>query len=85
MDSFKGQWVDRANAVITIQEEKNLISSVTYDNGRGPFQGFEIDLYSPVISVNFTDGDGDSGLQVGVMSLDKKTIMWSNTTVWTRK
>lgn len=86
MNSFNGQWGDQDGQTITIEESNNAISSLKYTNGRGPFQGKEIDLGSPVINVNFSDGvQPAAGEQAGVLHFDNKTITWSNGTVWTKK
>lgn len=79
MNAFLGTWKDQSGVVIVIDEHAN-IASVKMNNGRGPFAGFEVDLYSPVLSVNFTD---DAPF-TGVLSVDKSKIFWSNGTVWTR-
>ncbi len=76
---FAGTWVDLDNATITVTQNQNIITSVKYSNGRGCFQGSEVDLYAPIISVNFCD-DAPS---TGVLSGNK--ILWSNGTVWTKK
>jgi len=86
MDSFNGTWTDQDGNTITIQENNNIITSRNYSNGRGPFQGYELDLGSPVITVDFSDGvTPDAGLQSGVLLFDNITIVWSNDTRWTRK
>lgn len=79
MSTFKGKWVDLNNDIISVSETANNIE-LMYSNGRGPFQGFEVDLTSSVINVNFTDGKPHTG----VLSEDKKKIFWSNETVWKR-
>jgi hypothetical protein len=75
MNSFAGRWTDLGNVKITITEKNNLVS-VKYANGRGPFRGFEVDLYAPVLSVDFTDDQPFTGVLAGT------TIQWSNGTVW---
>lgn len=85
MNSFNGTWKDEASAIITVTEAEN-IATVKYNNGRGPFSGFELDLGTPVVNVYFSDGvQPSAGAQAGVMSIDSKTITWSNGTVWTRQ
>lgn len=79
MSTFEGTWVDLNNDVISVSETANNIE-LMYSNGRGPFQGFEVDVTSAVINVNFTD---DAPF-TGVLSEDKNKIFWSNETVWTR-
>ena len=75
MNDFQGQWND-GNTSITVTSTANNVS-VKYSNGRGPFTGYEIDLYSPVISVNFTDDKPFTGVLV-----NGNTIAWSNGTSW---
>lgn len=81
MSSFNGTWQDQNNAKITINGSQNFLT-VTYDNGRGPFQGYEINLTSPVIDVNFTDDQP----YVGVLGINngQTQIFWINATVWTK-
>lgn len=77
--TFGGIWIDVDGTIITIEEENNIIS-VEYSNGRGPFPGFEVSLYTPVISVDFRDVDVQlTGLLVG------NQIKWPNQGIWTRK
>ena len=77
MDTFAGTWT-LGTETITIQESNNIITSVKLSSGRGPFQGFEVDLYAPVISVNFTDDAPRTGVLAG------NQIQWSNGTTWTK-
>jgi len=85
MNAFKGTWVDQGGLIITVEESENH-AELKYNTGRGPFYGIEIDLGSPVVSVNFTDGiQPDAGRQAGVMDFAKNKITWSNNTVWKRK
>ncbi len=77
-NAFAGTWAN-GNLVITIEEKQNIITSVKLSDGRPIFQGFEVDLYAPIISVNFSD---DAPF-TGVLSGNK--ILWSNGTVWTKK
>lgn len=79
MNTFAGTWKDQSGVTITIDENKNNLT-VKMGNGRGPFVGFEVDLYAPVINVNFTDDQAFTG----VLSQDGKKIFWSNGTVWSR-
>jgi len=84
MEAFNGKWKDQNNDIITIEESNNM-AVLKYSNGRGPFSGYGIDLGSPVISVNFSDDSNPKeSLQAGVMDFSKKSITWSNTTVWKR-
>ncbi|MEM6685943.1 MAG: hypothetical protein AAF617_09195 [Bacteroidota bacterium] len=84
MNAFQGTWRDQDGATISVSEENNH-ATLKYDNGRGPFHGIEIDLGSPVVNVNFTDGvQPAAGVQAGVMNFAKTTITWSNETVWKR-
>jgi hypothetical protein len=82
MNAFKGQWKDQDGAIITVEESNNH-ARLSYNNGRGPFTGVEIDLGSPVVNVNFSDGKQPAaGLQAGVMNFKENRITWSNETVW---
>ncbi len=84
MNAFQGTWKDQDGATITVKEENNK-ATVTYNNGRGPFNGTEIELGSPVVNVDFSDGSVPrAGVQAGVMNFAKNTITWSNETVWKR-
>ena len=78
MNAFAGTWTDHNGDKITVQESSNIITSLKYSNGRGPFLGSEVDLYAPVISVNFTDDKPFTGVLAG------QQIQWSNGTVWTK-
>ena len=78
--TFAGTWVDKDSYTITVTERNNIITSVKYSNGRGSFQGYEVDLYAPIISVDFSDL---GYLQSGVLAKDK--IQWSDGSFWTRK
>lgn len=88
MDAFNGKWKvkkdekDEKDVEIVVTGEKNFLT-VKYSNGRGPFQGFEIDLTSPVINVNFTDDKP----WVGVLGVNngKTIIYWINGTTWTKQ
>ncbi|MFK0734321.1 MAG: hypothetical protein ACFKPT_01695 [Gloeotrichia echinulata GP01] len=77
-NAFAGTWVG-GNETIVITESKNIITSVTFSNGRKGFLGFEVDLYAPVISVNFTDDAPFTGVLAG------NRILWSNGTTWIRR
>lgn len=79
MNAFAGSWKDQSGVTATIDEKENN-ATVKMSNGRGSFAGFEVDLYAPVISVNFTDDKPFTG----VLSQDKAKIFWSNGTVWSR-
>lgn len=79
MSTFEGKWKDLKKDIITVSETANNIE-LKYENGRGPFNGFEVDLTSAVINVNFTD----EAPQTGVLSEDENKIFWSNETVWSR-
>lgn len=78
-NTFNGTWVDGNNDTITVSETAGLIT-LKYSNGRGPFSGFEVDLYSPVISVNFADDRPFTGVLT-----NSNTISWSNGTSWKKK
>lgn len=82
MELFNGKWKDLNGDVIVISGKENFLT-VKYDNGRGPFQGFVVNLTSPVINVDFTDDKSS----VGVLgSVDGKTnIYWVNGTIWTKQ
>lgn len=85
MDSFNGLWTDLNGTKITVEESDNKIS-ITYDNGRGPFHGYEVDetpngpLAAPVIDVNFTDDRPGTG----VLARGGAAIYWDNGTQWMR-
>lgn len=64
MNSFIGKWVDQQNVLITITGSKTSIS-VSYSNGRGPFQGTLSSSNPLAITVNFTD---DGGNKTGTLS-----------------
>lgn len=82
MNTFAGQWIDQDGATITVEQERNF-ATLKYSNGRGPFEGFQINLATPVINVDFSDGpQWTAGEQVGLQHSDGKTITWSNGTVW---
>ncbi len=84
MNAFEGKWKDQGGLIITVTEQNNM-AQLNYSNGRGPFSGFELDLGTPVVNVDFSDGvQPDAGLQAGVMSIDHSTITWSNETKWVR-
>ena len=85
MNSFIGTWTDQENSTISVLKTKQtdaiMYVSVTYDTGRGPFDGSIQASSDHVITVNFTD---DEGIKTGTLSEDKSRINWSNHTVWTR-
>jgi hypothetical protein len=84
MDTFNGTWLDQDGATITVDSSNNF-ATLKYSNGRGPFSGFEIELGSSVVNVDFTDGVAPAaGVQAGVINFDKNSITWSNGTVWKR-
>jgi len=76
MNSFAGNWNDGADT-ITIHQKDNMITSVKFASGPGPYLGFEVDLLQPVICVNFDDIPA-----TGVLSGSK--ILWHNEATWTR-
>jgi tyrosinase len=78
MNSFNRRWIDQQNVIITISLS-GTNATVTYGNGRGPFQG-TINTSSSQITVNFTD---DGGNKVGTLSNNDSQINWDNGTVWT--
>jgi hypothetical protein len=78
-NEFCGTWVDNNNDTISVTEAAGLIN-LKYSNGRGPFSGYEVDLYSPVISVNFADDQPFTGVLT-----NNNTISWSNGTSWKRQ
>lgn len=79
METFKGAWTDHKGVKITVEEQSGMIT-LTYANKRGPFNGGEVDVPTPVITVYFDDDD----LFSGVLSKDGKTIYWNNGTLWNR-
>ena len=78
MDSFEGTWKDASGTTITVKQEGQIVT-LTYPNGRGPFQGQLLPAYPPVIQVIFSD-TGEKAL--GKLGVNQ--IAWSNTTTWTR-
>ncbi len=74
---FIGKWKDENGSTIAVTGSKDLIT-VKYDNGRGPFTGYEAKLISPIISVDFSDKTPYSG----VLSSNGSKIYWGNDTVW---
>ena len=80
MNTFSGNWVDQAKAHIEVSGDWNVVS-VKYDNGRGPFQGYSVELADETLNVNFNDAGG-GGAVVGI--LVDSDIHWSNGTVWTK-
>lgn len=79
-NSFAGVWADLKGDSIKVSEDNNIVS-VQYTTGRGPFNGFEIDLNAPVINVYFTDlSESLTGVLV---SGESTSIAWSNGTTWT--
>ncbi|OAZ03223.1 tyrosinase family protein [Flavobacterium succinicans] len=78
MNSFIGKWVDQQNVLITITGSKTSIS-VSYSNGRGPFQGTLSSSNPLAITVNFTD---DGGNKTGTLSSNNDEIDWDNGTTW---
>lgn len=77
MSSFAGTWVDQNDTTIQINSHENILR-VEMSNGRGPFHGFELELTSPVLCVNFRD---DASF-VGALSNDGYVIHWNNGTFW---
>ena len=79
MTAFIGKWTSDSDPseVITVSGGSNF-TSVKYANGRGPFNGFVLDLTSPTIDVDFTD---DAPF-VGALSGSNGKIYWNNGTVW---
>ena len=85
MSAFVGTWTDEAGAKITVEESNGnpAVYSLTYNNGRGPFSGFSVELGSTVVSVDFTDGKApDAGVQAGVITFQGDKMTWSNGTTW---
>ncbi|GAB5522475.1 MAG: hypothetical protein Roseis2KO_03470 [Roseivirga sp.] len=82
MSNFAGTWKDLADAIIDIKAKGRQLT-IQYPPGRGagPFQGHEIDLYHPVIDVNFYDKIPETG----VLSNDRTTIYWGNGSKWVRQ
>ncbi len=82
-NAFAGTWICSAcwsltGIVVTVEEEQNIITLKW--PGRPIFKGFEVDLYAPTISINFSD---TPGVVSGVLSGNK--VLWSNGAVWTKK
>ena len=84
MNKFIGNWKDQAQVKITISSSHHTLS-VQYHNTsgpvRGPFIGYVVNLFHPVIDVDFTDKLPETG----VLSDDGQTIFWSNATTWSRQ
>lgn len=80
MSNFIGKWKDQANVEIDVTGQGRTIT-IKYQNGRGPFTGHVIDLYHPVIDVNFSDKVPETG----VMSNDGKKIYWCNGSEWVKQ
>jgi len=77
---FKGEWDDEDGNDINIAGSAGNLT-VIYGTGRGPFQGFTLDLAASIINVNFSDDAPFSGVLVAPGSC----IQWSNGTKWVRK
>lgn len=77
MNSFYGTWIDQQNVIITISGS-GTSATVTYSNGRGPFQS-TINTSTSQITTNFTD---DGGNKTGTLSNNNSQIDWDNDTVW---
>lgn len=78
MDPFEGTWRDKDGTLITVKREGPVVT-LTYSNGRGPFQGLLPRIYPPAIQVVFSDvGENLMG------RLENNQIVWSNNTTWTR-
>jgi hypothetical protein len=83
--AFDGTWTDEEGTEITITSQADLLT-LKYPV-RGPFNGFTIDVGTPVIYVDFTDHDAFTGLLSVANKKDPTSahnILWSNQTVWTR-
>ncbi|MCE2030359.1 hypothetical protein [Sessilibacter corallicola] len=78
MNKFTGAWTDGHGTNIDITGEWNVLE-VRISNGRGPFQGYSVDLSNPTISVNFSDDGAYTGVLGG------NTIYWSNGTTWSKR
>ncbi|MEL6559086.1 MAG: hypothetical protein AAFQ94_12935 [Bacteroidota bacterium] len=82
MNKFEGTWKYQDSTIITVVNNNNFLE-LSYSNGRGPFNGMQLDLGSPVINVFFNDGmKPDAGVQAGVVNFAGDKITWSNDTVW---
>lgn len=81
--NFCGIWKDEGGELIEVKTNDNQTVTVKYNNGRGTFHGFFLNLGSPIIRVNFSDGNQpDAGVQAGVLNLEGSNISWSNGTKW---
>ncbi|QSJ16561.1 hypothetical protein JYQ62_33430 [Nostoc sp. UHCC 0702] len=94
LNAFVGNWVAAVNpgtTVVTITEVNNIVTAkyINTDTGkqfRGPFTGFELDLYTPVINLNFNDSLYPNWSEnTGVLSADGKTIYWTSGQHWVKK
>jgi phosphatidylserine decarboxylase len=74
---FAGTWIDENENIITVTANGNYLT-LSYNNGRGPFNGFSVELSAPVIDANFTDAAADTGVYVA----SDRSISWSNNTRW---
>lgn len=74
MSNFTGKWIDENKDIITVTGAWDVLS-VSYSNGRGPFQGY---IVNSTLTVNFTDDAVYTGM------LNDNTISWTNATKWTR-
>ena len=79
MNAFSGKWKDESGRIISVAVKEN-IATLQYNSGRGPFTGFELDLASSVINVDFYD----LVPLTGMLTNDGDSIYWSDRTVWNR-
>jgi len=81
MSKFEGTWIDGNGDTISISGNWDVYS-MSYSNGRGPFQAFShnVTLETSVITGNFSD----DGVFTGLLDAKGETIYWNNNTQWRR-
>ena len=85
MNDFSGIWVDEGGIEISINQSISILNEVDMGSKRGVFKGFVVNLGTPAIVVEFTDGQPpNAGLQVGVLNHTKTAIHWGNSTTWNK-
>lgn len=84
-DAYVIKWKDSGNLIINMTEIGESSLQVTYQNGRGTFDGTYTMLDNNFIfQIDFTDGQNpDAGKQVGVLDFNGEVIYWGNDTKWT--
>jgi len=83
--AFDGTWTDEEGKEIIITSQADLLR-VQYPV-RGAFNGFTVNVGTPVIYVDHTDHDPFTGVLSVANKKDPQSahnILWANQTVWTR-